>query len=425
MNLNTPMIVKYVIEKLNNNGYEAYLVGGSVRDAIMGYDIADYDITTNASLEEIKLVFSSDKVKEYSNKITLCIIKDHEHVEVTPFKGKTIIEDLSNRDFTINAIAYDLNEIIDPFKGRLDLFNKVIRTPIDPKVTITNDPLRMLRAIRFSGKYGFEIDSNLKEVMISYADLLLSLKKDRIKIEFDKILLLNNPSKYIKEYKNVFFNIIPALRVCDGFDQQTKYHNLDVFEHILKVLDNVNPNIISRLAALLHDVKKPECFTKDEKGGHFYGHWNKSKDYASLILKDFNYSNDIIKRVCRLVEYHDYSIDINNTKAILNFLYKFKTHDIDLLFDLKKADNIAQHPDYNYQQEEIEKLYRKIITIINNNEYIDIHNLAIDGNDLVKLGVEAKKISDIFDRICLKIIDGKLSNNTKDILEYVNKIIVI
>lgn len=422
MKFNTPMIVEYVIGKLKESGYEAYLVGGSVRDAIMGYDINDYDITTNASLDEIKLVFSCDKVKEYSNKITLCVIKDHEHAEVTPFKGETIVEDLSKRDFTINAIAYDLNELIDPFKGRFDLFNKIIRTPIDPKITITNDPLRILRAIRFSGKYDFEIDCELKDVMNDNADLLLAIKKDRLKVEFDKILLLDNPSRFIREFKQIFFNIIPALRVCDGFDQQTKYHNLDVFEHIIKVVDNVDANLISRLAALMHDIKKPECFSKDEKGGHFYGHYLNSKEYAHRILKDFNYSNDIIKRVSRLVEYHDYSIDINNKKAILNFLYKFKTQDLDLLFDLKRADKIAQHPDFNYQIEELSQLYEKIKEIINNNEYIDIHKLAIDGNDLVNLGVEQTRISEILDRICMKLIEGKLTNTKEDIYDYVNKI---
>jgi tRNA nucleotidyltransferase (CCA-adding enzyme) len=421
MKLNPPMIVEYAIEKLNNSGYEAYLVGGSVRDAIMGYDISDYDITTNASLDEIKLVFSSNKVKEYSNKITLCIIKNHEHIEVTPFKGKTIVEDLSNRDFTINSIAYDLKEIIDPFKGRLDLFNKTIRCPIDSKITITNDPLRMLRAIRFSGKYGFQIDNELKNTMKSNADLLLTIKKDRIKVELDKILLLDNPSSYIKEYKEIFFNIFPGLRVCDGFDQQTKYHNLDVLSHILKVVDNVDNNIISRLSALLHDIKKPDCFTKDEKGGHFYGHWIKSMEYANKILKDFNYSNDIIRRVCNLIEYHDYKIE-NNKKAILSFIYIFKTEDIDLLFDLKKADIIAQHPNYRYQIEELTNLYIIVRNIIDNKEYIDINTLDITNNELINIGVLPINIKDTVDKICKAIINNKINNKKAEIIEYIKNI---
>ena len=176
MAFNIPNIVYYVIKKLEDSGYEAYLVGGSVRDAIMGYEISDYDITTNASLDEIKLVFLCDKVREYSSKKTLCVIKDHQGVEVTPFKGKTIIEDLSNRDFTVNSIAYNLKEFIDPFNGQSDIFNNVLRTPIDPLITISNDPLRILRAIRFCGKYGFKIDVKLKSVMINNSNLLMKLK---------------------------------------------------------------------------------------------------------------------------------------------------------------------------------------------------------------------------------------------------------
>lgn len=421
MKLNPPMIVEYAINKLNNNGFEAYLVGGSVRDAIMGYNISDYDITTNASLDEIKLVFSFDKVKEYSNNKTLCIIKNHEYVEITPFKGTTIEEDLSNRDFTINAIAYDLKEIIDPFKGRLDLFNKIIRCPIDSNITIANDPLRMLRAIRFSGKYNFQIDDELKDTMKANSDLFLTMKKDRMKIELDKILLLDNPSIYIKEYKEIFFNIFPGLRLCDGFDQQTKYHNLDVLSHILKVVDNVDCNLVSRLSALLHDIKKPECFTKDEKGGHFYGHWSKSRDYANKILKDFNYSNDIIKRVCKLIEYHDYKIE-NNKKAILSFIYIFKTEDIDLLFDLKKADIIAQHPNYRYQIEELINLYVAVRKIIDNKEYINIDTLAITNTELIDIGIIPTNIKDIVDKICLAIIDNKIKNSKTEIIEYIKNI---
>lgn len=421
MKLNPPVIVEYAIEKLNNSGYEAYLVGGSVRDAIMGYDISDYDITTNASLDEIKLVFLSDKVKEYSSKKTLCIIKDHEHVEITPFKGDSIEEDLSYRDFTINAIAYDLKEIIDPFKGRLDLYNKTIRCPIDSKTTISSDPIRMLRAIRFSGKYGFQIDDELKNTMKTHSDLLLSIKKDRIKIELDKILILDNPSIYIKEYKEIFFNIFPALRICDGFDQQSKYHNLDVLSHLLKVLDNVDNNIISRLSAVLHDIKKPECFTKDEKGGHFYNHWIKSKEYAYKILKDFNYSNDIIKRVCKLVEYHDYRIE-NNKKSILSFIYLYKKEDIDLLFDLKKSDIIAQHPNYRYQIEELADLYINVKNIIDNKNYIDVNTLDINNNELIDNGVLPIDIKIITDRICKAIINNKIKNEKEEILNYIKRL---
>ena len=421
MKFDTPIIVEYVITKLNNSGYEAYLVGGSIRDAIMGNSINDYDITTNASLDEIKLVFSSDKIKEYSNKTTLCIIKNHEHVEITPFKGNSLEEDLANRDFTMNAIAYDLKDIIDPFKGRVDILNKIVRTPIDPYTTINNDPLRMLRAIRFSAKYGFTIEESLNNAMNELGLLFVTLKKDRIKVELDKILVLDNPSKYIKEYKSIFFSIFPALRSCDSFDQQTKYHNLDVLSHILKVLDNVDNNLVSRLAAILHDIKKPECFTLDEKGGHFYGHWTKSREYAYKLLKDFNYSNDIIKRVCKLIEYHDYQIE-NDRKSILSFIYLFKTEDIDLLFDLKKADIIGQHPNYRYQIEDLTDIYIKVKSIIDNKEYVDADTLDINNNELINIGVMPIAIKDTVNKICKAIIDNKIRNNKADIIKYINNL---
>ncbi|MBO5712256.1 MAG: CCA tRNA nucleotidyltransferase [Acholeplasmatales bacterium] len=216
-----PEFIKDVILKLNNKGYEAYLVGGAVRDAIMEYPVSDYDLTTNASLDDLRLIFSEDKVKTYSSGKTVTIVRNKEAVEVTPFRGANLYEDLSLRDFTINAIAYDLNDFIDPFDGIGDIKRKVIKTPIEPSIILDNDITRIIRAIKFEARYNMKIDSSLKDAMDKNAYKLSNINKERIREDINKILLSVKPSIYFNEHKEIFFNLFPALKDCYKFNQRS------------------------------------------------------------------------------------------------------------------------------------------------------------------------------------------------------------
>ena len=296
-------IIEEIIDILYDNGYEAYLVGGAVRDYLLDVYIEDFDIATNASLDEIKQLFKNRKQKEYKSKgLTIGVKYDSFYVEISTFKGKDIYEDLGNRDFTINAIAYNNKKgFIDPFNGRVDITRKIIRAVDNPDKIIAYDPIRILRAIRFSAIKGFKIADDLKIALIKNKDLLNTIKFERIQKEINPVLLIEKPSLYIREYKEIFFIIFDGLEKTYKFNQYNDYHHLDVFEHTLLVLDSTKNILPLRLAALFHDIGKPLCFTIDNKGiGHFYGHPEKSAEIANENLLKLCYNHDLIKIVYKV-----------------------------------------------------------------------------------------------------------------------------
>lgn len=334
-------------------------------------------------------------------------------------------EDLSRRDFTINALAYNNDEgLKDYFNGIYDLNNKIIKCVGEPRKRFDEDALRMMRAVRFASQLGFSIETNTEEAISICRDNLKKVSIERIRDEFDKMALLD--SKYINDLikYGLLQSFVIELCNCKDVDQQNPHHVFDVLTHILKATNNIEPKLHLRLAMLYHDIGKPKCKTIDEKGiGHFHGHEQVSADMSLNILKRMKYDNNTIEKVYLLIKYHDMNIEKSKTiKKVLNQIGENLFTD---LLKVKEADLLAQNP--KFHKEGLEKLAiinQKFNQIIKNNECFKIKDLAIDGNVLKNIGVsEGKKIGEILKILLEEVIEKPSLNNKENLLELAKKYI--
>lgn len=347
-NMNLSIDIKRYIQLILDRGYECYLVGGAVRDYLLEVDNKDYDFCTNMPLDKMKEIIPNITImKENNHRNTAVIGAKGFDIEFTTYRGNNLKEDLSNRDFTINAIAVDVfGNRIDYYGGANDIKNKKIRH-IDPTGSrFINDPLRILRAIRLALKCDFEIDDITKKQILDKKKLLNNVASERIFEELKKIIISDNIDKYLDEYREIFFEIIPELKECDGFNQYNDYHIFDVYNHTINVVKNATPNIYIRLASLFHDIGKPRTFEIDKKQiGHFLGQAKISNDIFKKFADKYKLDNKTKKIVSDLVLYHEDELSSKNNK-IYNFYKKFNMSRIEMLFDLKRADVISQNPKY-------------------------------------------------------------------------------
>lgn len=406
---------------LNDNGFDAYIVGGAVRDFILDLPVSDYDIATNATLDQAIEVFKDYECKKYISKnITIGVKLNHTYFELSTFKGSTIEEDLSNRDFSVNSLAYHPSiGLIDPYHGLADLVSKRLRTIRDIDIVIKEDPIRILRAIRFYESRGLILDLDLKNYILKNASLLNEVKNERIQKEINPIFLSDKPSDYINEFKEVFFALFPPLLNCYGFDQKCqKWHNFDIFNHIMKVLDSTKCDLILRMSAFFHDMGKCDCYALNDDGvGHFYNHAVKSEEYARLYLTKYKYNKYFIDRVCHLVYYHDYPL-VPKEKNVLRFIYQFGTKDLDLYLGLKRADILGQDPDLYYRLEAIDEIQAIIKSLFDNDKIITYRNLKINGDVLKDLGYQGEEIGKGLEIILKKVIAKELKNNPDKLYAY-------
>lgn len=414
-----PEMIKKILEIIKESGYEAYLVGGAVRDSLFGIESKDYDICTNMPLQQLKEKFPKFAImKPNENRKTGIMRIEGKDIEISEFKGNSLIEDLSNRDFTINAIAMDINgNIIDPYNGIESLQKKELSLIKKDGEAFKSDSLRILRAIRIAARMNFSIDENCKAKMNESKELLKNIPAERIYRELIQLLVTDNPAYYIRESKDVFFQIIPELKPMDKFEQHNKWHLYDVFEHTLKVLENTSKNIYLRLAALFHDIGKPEKFFTDDKGiGHFYGHPEAGAKIFDGISARLKMDNKTKKVVRLLIEKHDMTMSKKSDK-IYAFIKEYGIDFIPLLFALKRADNKGQNPELaNPVLEElsnIEQLYQEHILRFN--------NLQINGQKLLEMGVKSKKIKLVLEDIRKMVVTQRIENDEKTITEYINK----
>ena len=425
-NYKFPPQIASALELLEKAGFEAVVVGGAVRDFFLDIKPHDFDLATNATVEQMSKVFKDFKVIETGIKHgTLTIHIDHFPIEITSYRGQTntLKEDLYLRDFTFNSMALDGNyNLYDFYGGKNDLDNKIVRC--NNENTFINDPLRILRAIRQAAKYGFTIDSNTKELMERDAHLLSNVSKERISSELSQILLSNNPQDSIKENINIFLEVIPELKDLIGFNQNNPHHIYDVFDHTMKVLENTPPNLEIRLAALFHDIGKPKCYSEDEEGvGHFYGHDEVSTEMARTILKRLKYDNKTIENVCKLIEFHDYPI-YDNEKSLKKLLNKFNNNDlIDALFILKGADILGQNLNYKNNFQELKNANETIKKIIREKEScFTLKQLKVNGKDLLNIGIkDGKLIGQCLNQLLSDVIEGKVENKKQALLEHIKK----
>ena len=323
------------IARLRAAGFLAYLVGGCVRDTLLGRVPGDWDITTAALPEQVEAVFAGERIIETGLKHgTVTVLLDGLPLEITTFRTEaaysdhrhpdavaftpSLTEDLARRDFTINAMAWTLEKrgegldagLQDPFGGQADLEKKLIRCVGDPHKRFEEDALRILRALRFASQLDFTIDPATAAAAHALRDTLALVSRERIAVELTKLLCGPAARRIIVEYWEILSVPLPELAPMAGLDQRNKHHCYDVLEHSAAAVEAVPPEKLLRWAALLHDVAKPACFTVDEAGrGHFYGHAKRGAPMAREIMTRLRFDKDTVNRVAQLVELHDYPID--------------------------------------------------------------------------------------------------------------------
>ena len=434
---------KTAIEILKSKGFEAFLIGGSVRDFVMGLPIGDIDITTNATPDEVKQVFADFRVIETGIKHgTVTVLINDEPLEITTYRSegtysdnrhpdsvtfsKSLADDVVRRDFTMNGIAYDFdNGFCDLVGGLPDIKNKTIRCIGDAETRFREDALRILRAMRFSSVLGFEIETETKNAIHKCKDLLKNISAERIREEFTKLICGKNAYTVLQEFSDVVTVFIPEISDCVGFEQKNRHHCFDVYTHTLKAVEKSSQNYIIRLALFFHDIGKPSVAHFDEKGEqHFYSHPKKSAEMTETIMTRLRFDNDTKNKVVTLVRMHDSPIMVNDmTKPDRKRLKKIMSQiGADLIFDLieiKYCDNSAQNPEY-FRGEDFYKQTCEIVNeIINEKECFSIKHLAVDGNDLISLGYKGKKIGEALEKCLTAVIDGKVENEKSELIKYI------
>lgn len=433
-----------LLKLLNDNGYEAYVVGGAVRNRLLYLPIFDYDVATDATPEEIEKVFSAYRIVRTGEKHgTVGVVVDKQTYEITTFRTdgeysdhrkpdsvtfvSSLKEDLLRRDFTVNAMAYAADEkIIDYFGGKEDLRNRIIRAVGDPYKRFSEDALRILRAVRFCAQYGFKIEDDTFKAMLERKHLLKNVSAERIYSELNKAVTGKYVSEAFYQSKEILFEIIPELRQTDGFNQHSLSHDHDVFNHTLIALKACKKRTPAVMwALLLHDIGKPECFYFGDDGyGHTTGHMEKSQEIAKPILDRLKFPSKLKNEVLTLILNHDREISQSEYDVIKYVRENGLNATIDLYY-LKEADNFA-HSSYGLKRfvASIKRLKYYLDDIVDNRKPIYLSDLNINGDDLISMNVSGKHVGVILENLLDEVTSGKLENERSVLLkraEYLRK----
>lgn len=435
-----PEKVNMIIHTIWAAGFEAYAVGGCVRDSILGRVPDDWDITTSAKPEDIKKLFKRtiDTGIEHG---TVTVMLGKEGFEVTTYRidgeyedsrhpkevtfTSNLREDLKRRDFTINAMAYnDEVGLVDIFEGILDIEKKVIRCVGNAKERFTEDALRMMRAVRFSAQLGYSIDEGTKEAIKELAPTLQKISAERIQVELVKLVTSNNPDYLRIAYETgITVQVLPEFDLCMKTEQNNPHHMYSVGEHTLWAMKYIQADKVLRLAMLFHDMGKPEALTTDEKGiHHFYGHNEISSQIAREVLRRLRFDNDTIHKVERLVFYHDYRPNLTD-KSIRRFVTKIGKELFPFYLLVQKADAMAQS---EYKREEklhnIETADKIFQGIMEREECLCLKDLAVTGKDLIDLGIKpGKEIGEILNKFLEMVIENPELNQKEILLNNLSK----
>ncbi|MGN0552959.1 MAG: CCA tRNA nucleotidyltransferase [Oscillospiraceae bacterium] len=441
MDIYIPENVKRILNTLESAGYEAYIVGGCVRDSILGKNPRDYDVTTSALPEEVKACLEGFNVIETGLKHgTVTVVSGDDYVEVTTFRidgeyvdhrrpesveyANNLADDLARRDFTINAMAYNAKiGIVDNYGGQKDLFRQVIRSVGNPCMRFDEDALRIIRALRFASELGFEIDGTTANAIHEMKNLLLNISAERVSKEFDLLLMGSSPANILMEFSDVFCTIFPEVSASVGFDQHSRYHIYDVWKHSAVAVENSVPDREVRLALFFHDIAKPKCCVFDDEGnGHFPGHEQESAEMAEKIMRRMKYSTDTIKCVTQLIKYH-YVTPIDDEKVVKKLLAAIGSQYFFKLTKLMKSDSRAKQSICFERVQILEAMEAKAERILDNKECISITQLDIKGTDIAALGAQGSRIGEILDELLSMQIDGNVQNEKAQLMAAAEKLI--
>ena len=421
-----------VLETLENAGYEAWLVGGCVRDSLMGEYPKDYDVTTNASAADVEAAFEGFRVIETGIKHgTVTVISEGMPIEVTTYRvdgrysdgrhpdsvsfSSDIREDLSRRDFTVNAMAYSPRRgFLDLFGGMSDLRSGMIRCVGAPERRFGEDALRILRALRFASVLGFAIEPETARAIHLCRQSLGKIAAERITQETLKLLCGVNAGSVLRSYCDVIAVIIPPCSGMFGFEQRNPHHDSDVWEHTVRVVESAPPDRILRLAALLHDIGKPGCFSADEKGvGHFYGHAARSEEIARLIFSDYlRVDRRTEDRVLFLVAHHDEHI-IPDRRFLRRRLARYGEEPLRQLLALERADIRGQAAalcaDRLAALDEAESI---LDGLVGESACLSLRSLEINGGGLMAMGIpKGPMIGKVLNKLLDEVCDESLVNS--------------
>lgn len=436
--IEVPVPVYFIIQELEKHGHEAYMVGGCVRDSVLGRKPHDYDICTSATPDEILQAFPYEEIIPTGLQHgTVTILINKEPFEVTTYRidgdysdnrrpdnvtfTKNLVEDLRRRDFTINAMAYNPKiGLIDPFNGMEDIKYKKIRCVGSAEDRFNEDALRILRAIRFEAQLNFAgLPETMFEIERQY-ERLKNISIERINSEFCKIVASEQFCVELVLYPNVFSLFIPELKDLMGFKQNNPYHAYDVFDHTVHAIEKCeSDDLVVRLAVFFHDFGKPHSYQDGEDGiRHFKGHGKISADITDSIMKRLRFDNETRNNVVELVYYHDATFDVGK-KYVKRWLNKIGEKQFRRLLEVRKADIKGQKPDYEKSRiEKINNIESILEEILQEQECFSLKDLAVNGNDVKKTMnlKEGKDIGYWLNEILKRVMDGELKNDRDDLI---------
>ncbi|WP_028504773.1 CCA tRNA nucleotidyltransferase [Ruminococcus sp. FC2018] len=440
MKINIPEYAQTALDMLHACGYKAYIVGGCVRDALLGKTPNDYDICTDCTPQEMKKVFASYNAIETGIKHgTLTVLIGHDPIEITTFRSdgkysdhrkpdkvrfeKELSQDLKRRDFTINALCYNQSEgLVDMFGGTQDLQRRIIRCVGDPTERFDEDALRILRAMRFSSVLDFEIEKGTSSAIHSQKELLKNISAERIAAELKKLLCGKDPARILTEYRDVMAVIIPQLEPCFDLKQNNPHHCYDVYTHICKSVNNISPDWVLRLTMLLHDIGKPLVHTTDSAGvDHFKTHQLKSAKLSREITGALKLDNRSRSRIYDLVLEHDTRIPPVK-KSVRRLMSKYDDDFFDDYLRVRRADTLAQSG-YMREQKlaELEAIGEVARQIRAEQLCLHISDLAVNGNDLIDLGYEGSSIGKALKMLLDAVIEERTDNEKDALVTYLKE----
>lgn len=431
----------YLIDALEAAGFEAWAVGGCVRDSLLGLVPHDWDICTSARPQQTLQVFRGQRVIETGLKHgTVTVMWENAPYEVTTYRTdglytdsrrpdsvtfvSNLKEDLSRRDFTVNAMAYHPQRgLYDAFGGEEDLKSKIIRCVGEPRLRFDEDALRILRALRFAATYGFSIEEKTAQSLLDCRERLNAIAPERIREEFMRLLAGPGAANILREFAQVIDVFLPELTPMRGFSQFNPNHHLDVWEHTLQAVDAAPPNAVLRLVMLLHDSGKPACFFRDGKGvGHFYGHPQASMKLAQEVLSRLRFDNRTRRAVEELVLWHDATIPPKE-KNVRRWLNRLGEERLAQLVTVKRADAAAQHPQKRGDKlRALDELEACLNGVLQKGLPYTLKGLAVTGQDLQQIGFPpGKRVGQVLDALLSQVMDGRIPNEKAALLRAAQK----
>lgn len=435
MTMDMPKNVDIAINLLQSAGFEAYAVGGCVRDSLLGKTPNDWDITTSAKPEDMKSVFADFHCIDTGIKHgTVTVVIDGEPLEITTFrldgeyednrhpKSVTFTSDLGadlgRRDFTVNAMAYSkMTGTVDLFGGQNDLKNKIIRCVGDPDRRFNEDALRILRALRFASALDFEIEEKTAQSLLKNRALLGNISEERIAKELLKLVCGKGAKRILTDFAPVLFEILPELQPIYKNSHDNPHHCYDIYEHTLIAVESIDPEPTLRFAMLLHDCGKPAVKKFDENGvAHFYGHQRISAEISAQILARLKVSNKFRDEILFLVSNHDRWELYENTEKMPRYLSKFGLDGVLKLLKVMRADVLAQLPEYRYRLDQIADAEEIAKNLAAQKPCLSLSELQINGRTLMDIGIpQGRKLGAVLAQLLDEVIDG-VTKNTQEAL---------